>query len=415
MKPSAPEPGSRIDLIDALRGSALAGILLLHSVEHWDFFFAIPGEPPAWLRACNEAFASTAFFLFAGKSYAVFALMFGVSFCLILDRWSKRGIPFQGRFLWRLTILAAFGYVLGLLYCGDILLIIALLGLPLAFLYRLGQRALIVIAGLLLLQLPSAVEACRVLGQPAYQPAQPLYWPVYGRLFDVFAHGSFLDVLKINSWTGQSARLLWTLETGRYTQMLGLFVCGLLIGRAQLLQHRDRSLQLARHALIWGVLGFVLFSPLRSHLGDWGLRDSRLRAVDELVGAWLNLAQMSVWVGGFVFLYQCTPVRRALQLFAPYGRMSLTGYITQALIAIPLFYNFGFGFYRWAGPFYSVLIGAMILVVQIAAAHWWLKHFAYGPFEWLWRSLTFLSFKTPIRKRPPATAEQPARPELASA
>lgn len=412
MKPSAPEPGSRIDLIDALRGSALTGILLLHAVEHWDFYFRIPGEPPAWLRALNEAFSTSAFFLFSGKSYAVFALMFGISFCLILDRWSQRGIPFEGRFLWRLTILAGFGYLHGLIFCGDILLIIALLGMPLAFLYQLSQRALLVIAGLLLLQLPSLIETVRVLVQPAYQVPQPLHWGVYGRLFEVFAHGSFLDVLKINLWTGQSSRLLWTIETGRYTQMLGLFICGLLIGRARLLENRERSVRFARHALIWGVLGFLLLQPIRSHLEAWGLKDFRLRTVEGLFNAWLNLAQTGVWVGTFVLLYQCTRVRSAFQLLAPYGRMSLSGYLTQAAIGVPLFYNWGFGFYRWAGPFYSVLIGVAILVAQVTFAHWWLKRFAYGPFEWLWRSFTFLSFKTPIRKRAVVTTTE-VRPELA--
>jgi uncharacterized protein len=412
MKPSAPEPGCRIDLIDALRGSALAGILLLHAVEHWDFYYRIPGEPPAWLRACNEAFATSAFFLFSGKSYAVFALMFGISFCLILDRWSQRGIPFAGRFVWRLTILAAFGYLHGLIFCGDILLIIALLGLPLAFVYRLSQRTLLVVAGLLLLQLPSVIEVGRVFLEPGYQVPRPLHWDVYGRLFPVFANGSFLDVLKINLWTGQSSRLLWTIETGRYTQMLGLFVCGLLLGRAHLLEDRTRSLRFAARALGWGLVGFVVLYPVRGHLAAWGLKDFQLRSVDELVAAWLNLAQTGVWLGLFILLYQATPLRRALQLLAPYGRMSLTGYLMQALIAVPLFYNWGFGFYRWAGPFYSVLIGAAILAVQVVFAHWWLKRFAYGPFEWLWRSLTFLSFKTPLRKRVTTAAAAP-RPELA--
>jgi uncharacterized protein len=82
---------------------------------------------------------------------------------------------------------------------------------------------------------------------------------------------------------------------------------------------------------------------------------------------------------------------------------------------VPLFYNYGFAFFRWAGPFYSILIGLGILVVQAVAAHLWLGRFVYGPLEWLWRSLTFLNFSTPMRKRREAreTGIQAGPPQLA--
>jgi uncharacterized protein len=414
MKTPSPEPNTRIDLIDALRGSALAGILLLHSIEHWDFYRP-PQHPAAWLRPFDTAAHDSAFSLFSGKAYAMFALVFGVSFFLILDRWSRRGVPFQGRFLWRLGILAAFGYLHGLIFCGDILLIIAVLGVPLAFLYKLGNRALAWIAVALLLQLPSIWEVGRIFVEPGYRMPQPRHWAVYGRLFDVFANGSLLDVIKTNLWTGQSSRILWTIETGRYTQMLGLFVCGLLLGRGRIFEDPARSLRVAKHALAWGVAGFAVLYPVRAHLYGWGLRDMPLNATDNLVSAYLNLAEAAVWLGAFILLYRWASARAALRLLAPYGRMSLTCYVTQALIGVPLFYNYGFAFFRWAGPFYSILIGLGILVVQAVAAHLWLGRFVYGPLEWLWRSLTFLNFSTPMRKRREAreTGIQAGPPQLA--
>lgn len=44
--------------------------------------------------------------------------MFGVSFALILDHWSRRGPAFAGRFTWRLVLLAGLGYLHGLVYAG---------------------------------------------------------------------------------------------------------------------------------------------------------------------------------------------------------------------------------------------------------------------------------------------------------
>jgi uncharacterized protein len=79
--------------------------------------------------------------------------------------------------------------------------------------------------------------------------------------------------------------------------------------------------------------------------------------------------------------------------------MSLTCYVTQGLVGIPLFYGYGLALYRYLGSFYSILFGIALFIVQCVFAHLWLKRFVYGPLEWLWRSFTFLTFATPMRKR----------------
>jgi uncharacterized protein len=409
MTSSRPDSSSRIELIDALRGSALLGILLLHSIEHWDFM-RYPPNPPPWLRHLDSLTRDLGFFLFGGKAYAIFALMFGVSFFLILDRWTSRGMNFPGRFLWRLTVLGAIGYLHGLIYCGDILLIIAILGVPLVFLHRLGNRTLAWISVVLVLQLPSLWETGRVFFVPGYQPGQPLHWPIYGRLGEVYANGSLLDVLRINLSTGQLSRLLWTFETGRYTQMLGLFVWGLLLARARVFEDPARCVRLARRALLWGVIGFAVFYPLKLHLGDWGLRGMRRDVTDNLVSSYCNLAQMAVWAGGFVLLFQWVKARAVLRRLAPFGRMSLTCYVMQGLVGVPLFYGFGLALYHHLGPFYSVLVGAALALLLLVAAHLWVKRFHYGPLEWLWRCATLLTFQIPLRRRDAAPAVNPAVP-----
>lgn len=398
MTAPASAPGSRIELVDALRGSALAGILLLHSIEHWDFS-RYPENPPAWLRTLNTYAHDTGFFLFGGKSYGVFALLFGVSFCLILDGWARRGLGSTGRFAWRLAILAGFGYLHGLFFCGDFLMVIALLGLPLVFLHRLGNRALTWVAVVLLLQLPSVWQTARVLFDSGYHPQNPQHWAIYGQLWGVYSNGSFGDVLRTNGGIGQLTRLLWTFETGRYTQMLGLFVVGLLLGRSQVLVDPARALRLAKRALLWGAIGFILLYPLRWFAHHNALQGMARYEVGNLVSAYFNLAQIALWVGGFIFLWQSLRTRHVLALLAPYGRMTLTGYVTQSLIGVPLFYGFGFALYRYLGPFFSVWVGAALLGLQCTFAHMWFRHFHYGPLEWLWRSLTALSFTTPLRRR----------------
>jgi uncharacterized protein len=403
MSTPAPTPNPRITIVDALRGSALFGILLLHSIEHWDFS-RYPADSPDWLQQLNRSTHDTGFFLFGGKAYAIFAMMFGLSFFLILDRWSARGINFRGRFLWRLGVLALLGYIHGIIYCGDILLIIAILGVPLVFIHRLSSRTLLWISLGLMLQLPSLWQAGHVLLDAGFAPTQPLHWAIYGQLWNIYSHGSFLDVCTANLWTGQSSRILWTIETGRYLQMMGLFIWGLLLGRSRIFEDPARCVRLGRRALLWGFVGAAILLPVKARLGAWGLKDLRLYYVDNLVGSYGNLVQMAVWVGGFILLYQYVAPRKVLGLLAPYGRMSLTCYVTQALMGVPLFYGYGFALYRHLGPFYSVLVGLAYFVSQCAFAHFWLKRFLYGPLEWAWRSCTFLTLATPMRKPGPAAA-----------
>jgi len=403
VKPAPPPPAKRIDLIDALRGSALAGILLLHAVEHWDFL-RYPESASPLIQRLDRIVHDAGFFLFGGKAYAIFAMMFGVSFFIILDRWAQRGIPFHGRFTWRLALLGLFGYLHGILYCGDILRILAVLGLPLVLLYRLKNRVLLAIAVVLLLQLPSAWEAYRVVFEEGYVRTQPQHWTAYGELFNAYANGTFLEVTALNAGRGQLASLLFTIETGRYTQMMGLFVLGLLLGRARLLENAERAKRLAKHALLWGAVGFAVLLPISLRIGHWGLDGMQRYTVGNLVNAYLNLTQLSLWVGLFIWLYQRARIEPVLRLLAPYGRMSLTGYVMQGAIGVPLFYGWGLGLYRDLGIFWSVVLGAGILAFQLLFAHLWLKRFAYGPLEWLWRSLTFLTLATPLRRRTAAVA-----------
>lgn len=72
---------TRIEVVDALRGFAVMAILLVHSLEH--FIFSVYPEAssqPQWLNTLDDTVFSIIFTLFAGKSYAIFALLFGFTF-----------------------------------------------------------------------------------------------------------------------------------------------------------------------------------------------------------------------------------------------------------------------------------------------------------------------------------------------
>jgi len=93
------------------------------------------------------------------------------------------------------------------------------------------------------------------------------------------------------------------------------------------------------------------------------------------------------YFAGLALVYQKR--KTFLNYFAQVGKMALSNYLFETLISITIFYNVGFGM---AGKFgFTIIIGIVILIFicQILLSKLWLKHFRFGPIEWIWRQLTY--------------------------
>ena len=93
----------RIEVVDALRGFAVMAILLVHNLEHF-IFPVYPTGDPGWLNILNDGVFNITFSLFAGKAYAIFALLFGFTFYIQSANQQRKGKGFGYRFLWRLVL-----------------------------------------------------------------------------------------------------------------------------------------------------------------------------------------------------------------------------------------------------------------------------------------------------------------------
>ncbi len=90
----------RIEVVDALRGFAVMAIILVHNLEHF-IFPVYPDNSPEWLNVLDQGTFNVIFSLFAGKAYAIFALLFGFTFYIQTNNQKKQGKDFSYRFLWR--------------------------------------------------------------------------------------------------------------------------------------------------------------------------------------------------------------------------------------------------------------------------------------------------------------------------
>ena len=145
------KPNTRIDVADILRGIAIAGIILSHFIEQLNFY-CFPEPKNEFWAAVNTAVWDTTFFLLAGKMYAIFAMLFGLSFFIQHDNQAQKGIDFRPRFAWRMVLLFMFGLFDLLFYNGDILAVYAACGFLIIPLIRASDKVIMAFMAIFLLQ-----------------------------------------------------------------------------------------------------------------------------------------------------------------------------------------------------------------------------------------------------------------------
>ncbi len=383
---------ARIDRIDALRGFALMGLFIVHAVEYFELY---------WLHApADDPIHNWVFGLFAGKAFAIFALMFGLSFFIIMDRAAQKGVDFTLRFVWRLVVLFGIGFVHALFYAGDILQVLALVGLSLIVLHRLSNRWLIPLAIVSLAQPVLLYQLWHASHDLAANIA-PLSWN-YPSL-EVFAHADFAHLIANNVWAGPVTKWEFMWEYGRVMQILGLFMVGMMLGRIGFFHAPERFNTSRRIGFVIAfavAVGLHFAKPLVPQL----IPDDKAHflvgfARETLFDSYQSLAAMTMWILGFLELYQWNVPQKLLRLLAPAGRMTLTLYVMQAVICVPLYYGCGLGWYATIGQFRALIFGICFFCAQVVFAHIWFRYFLYGPLEWVWRAATYLTVKVPfIRK-----------------
>jgi uncharacterized protein len=374
---------NRIDVVDALRGFAIMSIMLLHNLEHFDFYY-IPTTLPQWMYPIDKAIFDVTAFLFSGKSYAIFALLFGFTFYLMDSHQAAKGNDFRLRFLWRLFLLLLFGLFNSLFYQGDILNMYALMGLALIPVCRLKDKTVLWVAIILLLQPLWWVELFFRLGNPDAVINQPHPWGYFDAANQVKMNGNLLELMRSNMVEGKIGVYLWSWEQGRFLQAPALFMLGMLMGRRQLFSQAGTKRRFWRGTLAIALactLFFMFFLPKLSQIVQL---DFVRRSLFFIFRSWYNTAFTMVWVSGFVLLYQRHAFQWVLGKLIPFGRMSLTSYVMQSFLGAFIYYGFALGLYVYTGATFSLLIGIALFLFQAWFCRWWLKTHNKGPLESLW-------------------------------
>ena len=141
----------RVEVADAIRGIAVAMILLIHSIEHFNLYNQTDPDSPL-MRLCDQMVWDSLWFTVAGKAYAIFALLFGFSFYIMDRNAAQRGEDFRLRFCWRMVLLFLFGCLNAAFFCGEVLVLYSIVGFVLPLVCRMKTRSLLILAAILMLQ-----------------------------------------------------------------------------------------------------------------------------------------------------------------------------------------------------------------------------------------------------------------------
>jgi len=350
----------RIDAIDVLRGVALFGVMAINLVMEFriSIFEQFLG-PKTLASPVDRAIETILTQAVELKAFALFSLLFGAGLAIQFDRLtnSERRISLLMR---RLAVLLVFGVIhLCLIWNGDILTEYALAGfIVLPFLS--GPRWLLTLSALAFLALYLAMQAFPPAG---LFPSRAAIWRDVMDANRIYATGGLLDVLAFRL---REIPLIASLHAFVFLRTIGLFLVGALAWRSGILQN---------------VRGLLVFAPLCIGFGAALIYIGR----EPLGTILLALGYGAAILGIASFEHG----KRLLGWAAPLGRMAFTNYVAQSLIFGWIFYGYGLGLFGRLGITQALAIGITVYAGQVLFSAWWLRHYRYGPIEWLWRTLMY--------------------------
>ncbi|KQU88771.1 hypothetical protein ASC78_23670 [Variovorax sp. Root318D1] len=398
-----PSPSNeRQQMVDALRGFALLGILVVNIASFASTYYGLGIPDPLNISLADRSASFVRAFLFETKFYLLFSFLFGYSFTLQMRAAERDGKPFVPRMVRRHVALFVLGVAHAvLLYFGDILMAYAVLGAVLLMLRRRGDVLLACAAiGLVLLTSLLWAGVGRMYSQLDMQMAVQA---AYGDAAAALAAYRATPLSVVVQHVRDLSQTWWVTVLVQAPEALAMFFLGFIAGKRGLLAHVD-----AHRALLWRVLWWGLAIGLPGALA-YALPTLRPDAVRELQGVAVTLLTApflaAAHAAGMLLVFQTRSGRVLARALAPAGRMALTNYLLQSAVCAWIFLAFGLRLIGVLGPLATFGVALAIFAGNLLLSAWWMGRFAYGPVEWLLRAFTYMQLP-PLRRSRQAAGQR---------
>ncbi|MBO1002813.1 DUF418 domain-containing protein [Pseudogracilibacillus auburnensis] len=387
----------RLQHIDIARGIAILGILLVNMAHfsYPDLYLYMIGPDNFFSEGWGTADHITVKLLdifVQMKFITMFSFLFGFGMIVMMDRAEEKEQKFVPIYMRRLFVLLLFGIIHAFfIWDGDILTDYALLGFILLLFRKRKPKTLLIWAIVLyaLFALPLTISS--VL--PIQESEEMTEWQVElevdseknaKQAIQTYGEGSFLEIAKQRihdriyymSMNGMASfnPIVYFFANIPYFSM---FLLGAYFAKRKVLHQPSEHRSLLKK--VWFISLLI------------GLPTNILSGITE------NEAFILIGAPFLMLFYLLTVVlfldfswgKKILMPFAAVGRTAFTNYLMQSVIATTLFYHYGFGLYGKVYPFGGLFFSLGIFLFQLIISNWWVKHFRFGPFEWLWRTATY--------------------------
>jgi uncharacterized protein len=393
----------RVQALDVLRGVALLGILVMN-IQGFAMIYAAYFNPMAYgdLSGVNGWVWKLSHLLTDQKFLSMFSMMFGAGIVLMSERIEAQGGKAASRHYRRILGLFVIGLAHAyLLWHGDILVVYSLCGLV-VYLFRKRTPKTLLTLGVLAMVIPSAFYIFAGSSLP--------YWPEesYQPMLDLWAPRAELVQNEIaayqSGWLAQMEHRVPSalfFQTGVFIMWGGWRAGGLmLVGMALfkwgvLTGERSKRFYGTMSALGLAVgLPAVAYGIVRNFAAGWALEYSFF--LGSQFNYWAAPLVSLGYIGIVMLICKADRVERWTRPFAAVGRTAFSNYLLQTLICTTIFYGHGFGLFGQLERIGQILVVLGVWLVQLIVSSIWVRHFRYGPVEWLWRSATYLELQ-PMR------------------
>jgi uncharacterized protein len=400
----------RIVIIDALRGFALFGILMVNMLYLYEPMSQIMLGAKTDSGISHIIGESLIKFFFEGKFYVIFSMLFGFGFYIFLNKSNDGSFSIIPIYRRRLFFLLLFGLLhISLLWVGDVLLYYSLFGFLLILFKKASDKKIItwtvILAVLptilmsvltLFVFLASQIPEAKVEMDLQFQESTVIMTDLVERAFNTYSTGSFGEIVSIR------IEEYLTLIGGSIfffcPVVLAMFLIGYLIARKGILTDYNNKLSVFKKVFWWSLTIGVITNTFYAVSYQYASPNvpNGMSLLNSSMHTFGGFSLGLCYVSGIVILFINGKAKMLNDFFAPIGRMALTNYLMQSTICVLLFHSYGLGLYGKVDVWQGIALTMLIFSLQVMFSRLWLKYFKFGPLEWLWRSLTYLKIQ-PMR------------------
>jgi len=394
----------RILSLDVLRGFAVLGILIMN-IQSFSLPSATYFNPLVWgdLTVINlwtfyftEIFAN-------GKFMTIFSILFGAGVVLFSSRIEDKGLKSASlhyrRMFWLLVLGMGHAY---LLWFGDILVTYAICGMLVYLFRRKSIKTLLIVSGAFLV-IPLLLAWMTEWSMPFWPEEEYANNSAFWHPSDRYIQGEIQHYQ--GTWMEQMkyrVPLAVTIQTmafilGAFWRVTGLMLLGMAFFKAGVLQAEKSRAFYWKTILVGLVIGLPLVVYGLYYNFKWDWIYDRSMFLGHQYNYWGSLGVSLAYIAIIMLIMKSKGWAKFKQWMSPVGKFALSNYLFTTIIITLIFYGHGLGLYSTVERIGQLGITLGVWIFLIAWSNYWVKYYRFGPFEWLWRSLTYWKIQ-PIKR-----------------